>query len=420
MKATRFTFLLFAVSVSLPVSVYPHMPRLVQLCAILAVATFVAEVIGNRKLRLPSRVRRRPEFRITMLGALLMLIAGASSAISATDSLAALEVGLRYGLGAALMVALVSSHRNPKSLQTLATALVVGACTAAALAIAGYQIPELGATTIGVSRRAKVFFEHPNQLGMVLSAVIVIPTARLVTNPLSLLNWLAAVLIAVGVVISGSMANVLLLVAGPLLVILAMLRNTSTVQRTVLSTVGVVLVVAALLFGGDTVASVSPRLSGMLEGLTTRQGDLATVLPSVAERLGLYGDAWSMFRESPLLGIGGDNAHQYLRTPSGRPIPHAHNYFLDVLMSMGVLGGAAVAVFAFGWLLTALNSLRTGGRSNASLTVGIGAALVIFLLSNQSSDSLGGTIIYLLWLLLGIALTNLQAPQPRHRESLVT
>lgn len=419
MHATRLTFLLLALSVSLPANFSPLGPSLVQLCAILAVSTFIIEVIANRTLRLPSRVRQRPEFMITMFGALSMLVAGAASAITAVDSLASLEVGVRYGFGAALIVALVSSHRSLKSVQKLVSALVVGACVAAALAIAGYQVPELGATTIGVSRRAKVFFEHPNQLGMVLSAVIVIPTARLVKRPLSILNWLAAVLIAVGVVLSGSMANVLLLIAGPLLVILAMLRNTSSVQRVVLSSVGVVLVVAALLFGGDTVASASPRLSGLLEGLTTRQGDLATVLPSVAERLGLYEDAWTLFKENPLLGIGGDNAHQYLRTPSGRPIPHAHNYFLDVLMSMGVLGGAAVAVFAFGWLLTALNSLRSRCSANASLNVGVGAALVIFLLSNQSSDSLGGTIIYLLWLLLGIAFTALHAPQLRKREQLV-
>lgn len=411
MNATRFTVLLLAISVSLPVTVPLLGQRLVQLCAILVVVTFMVEVIANRNLRVPTRVRRSPEFMLTTAGALFMIVAAAGSALTAVDSQAALEVGLRYGLGTALVIALISSHRGLRSVQALATALVLGACLASALAIVGYQIPQVGETTIGVSRRAKVFFEHPNQLGMVLSAIFVIPAARLVHKPYSLLNWASAVLIAVAVILSGSMANVLLLVAGALLVLLATLRSTSVAQRVGIAFGGGILMVAVLIFGGDTVASVSPRLSGLIAGVTTGKGDLATALPSVAERLGLYADAWRLFGGNPLLGIGGDNAHLYLSTPSGRPIPHAHNYYLDVLMSMGVMGGIAVTIFTLGWLLVALKALRTSARRSAGLHIGIGSALVVFLLSNQSSDSLGGTIIYLAWLLLGSGIVAVHAPQ---------
>jgi len=420
MRATRLAYLLLAVSISLPVYVSELGKSAVQVCAILVVLAFVTEVTAKGKIQLAARFRKSGAFRLIILGAVAMAFAGLASAINAVDALAALEVAVRYGIGITLLIALVSSHQNDRALRRLASALVLGACGAAVIAIIGYQIPEIGAFSIGVSRRAKVFFEHPNQLGMVLSAIFVIPAARLMRNPLSVAGWIAAALIATGVVLSGSMTNVLLLFAGPFIVLLATLRGASLVQKVTFGIIGAVLLSALVLVSADAVTSLSPRLGGIVEAVTNRDSDLAEELPSVVERFGLYSDAWQLFADNPLLGIGGGNAYLYLRTPSGRPISHAHNYFLNVLMSMGIVGAIAVTLFALGWVVVALRSLRPPSEPVSGLQVGVGCALLVFMVSNQSSDSLGGTIIYLAWALLGMALAllNLERKAAKKMQSL--
>lgn len=408
MRFTQYFSLLLAVSISLPVIVPQLGQSAVQLCALLVLLVFMLEILTTRSILLRVRMRASTSFRLIFSGVFLLAIAAFASAVAASDSLAAFEVGVRYLIGLALLIALIASHQDLRSLRRLATALVVGACVASILAIIGYQNPQIGAFSIGVSRRAKVFFEHPNQLGMVLSAIFAIPVAALMLNPRVILGWLAAALIGTGVVLSGSMANTLLLVAGAFLVFIVILRRAGMIRILASISAGVFLLSALAVFGTQAIGSLSPRLGAIVESVTYGDGDLATALPSVSERLGLYSDAWQLFQSNPLFGIGGDNAYQYLQTPSGRPIPHAHNFFLDVLMSMGLLGAVAALVFGLGWIAIALQLLRPHGPSLRYLQAGVGSALLVFMVSNQSSDSLGGTIVYLAWALLSLALGLLQ------------
>lgn len=404
LRVTQTASLMLGFSVSLPVMLPWIGFSMVQFCAILVVIVFILEVSWRRSLYFSASVRQTSHFRLVIVSVLLLAAAALASALVAQDPGSSVGVSLRYGMGAALIIALVTSHQGNRALHRLASALVVGACLAAALAIVGFQLPQVGEMTIGVSRRARVFFEHPNQLGMVLSAIFCVPVARFLRNPRSLGSLASALLIAVGVVLSGSMANVLLLVGGILIILLTGLRRTPLTRKLGLGIGATILLGCLFLAGTEAVSALSPRLGGLIETLTTPDTDVGAALPSVTERLNLYSDAWRLFVASPLLGIGAGNAYLYLQTPSGRSLPHAHNFLLDVLMSMGIIGAMAVCAFAFAWLTLAIRSTFLRPPFSSGLQAGIGSALLVFFASNQSSDSLGGTVIYLAWILLSIAI----------------
>lgn len=415
LRGTQIASLMLGLSVSLPVVLPSIGQSTVQLCAALVILVFILEVSWRGSFFLSTAIRRKSPFWFVTMSVLMLAVAALASALVAQDPRASVGVSLRYAMGAALIIALVTSHQADRALHRLAGALVLGACFAAALAIVGYQVPHVGELTIGVSRRAKVFFEHPNQLGMVLSAIFCIPVARFIRHPRSLSSLAPAMLIAVGVALSGSMANVLLLVGGILIILLAGLRRTPLVRKLGLGIGAVILLGWLFLAGTETVSALSPRLGGLIETLVSPNTEVSAALPSVTERLDLYSDAWRLFAASPLLGVGAGNAYLYLHTPSGRPLSHAHNFLLDVLMSMGTIGAIAAGAFVLAWLTLATRSVLPRPPSSFGLQVGVGSALFVFFASNQSSDSLGGTVIYLAWILLSIAIVIVAQYRDSHR-----
>lgn len=402
LKATRIATILFAISIPLPFYVELVGRTTVQILAILVLVTFGAEWAFRSTFGITLRKQRGVNLTLLVIGIALLAVASIVSAVSALDSRASLEVAIRYGLGLALIAVIVHSHQSYRELNALSNALVGGACVAGMIAVLGHAVPAVGEHTAGVGGRAQVFFEHPNQLGMVLSATFAIALSKLFRNARDIRYWTAAALIGVGVVASGSVANVLLLAVAILGISIFALRRAPLSRRPGLVLLGTLIVGVTLPVALKAISQVSPRIQKVVEVIASGEADIEEALPSVTARAELYQLAWQRFLDRPIVGVGGDNAYLYLRNSSGRPVRHAHNFVMEVLLTLGVVGFVAATIFILGWLTIASRLLGQTSDPNAHLRVGIGFALLIFLISNQSSDSLGGTIVYLAWLLLSL------------------
>ncbi len=98
---------------------------------------------------------------------------------------------------------------------------------------------------------------------------------------------------------------------------------------------------------------------------------------STRERIWLFGKAWDLFLESPIIGHGIGNFGFLLGWGDVRAYPH--NIVLEILVELGLVG-----LFLFIWYLAA--SLK--GLTLARLRSDPGAALVLMLFLNAAANSL--------------------------------
>jgi O-antigen ligase len=112
---------------------------------------------------------------------------------------------------------------------------------------------------------------------------------------------------------------------------------------------------------------------------------------------------WRLFLDHPWFGVGLGNFRDHT--------PHfmlggfmAHNSFLEVAASIGLVGGLAyIAVLGTGWRMThraAVLWARTGWKSDPGLAGSIGVAIVVFVLS---ALTLSFPFYAIVWVLLGLA-----------------
>ncbi len=387
----------------------PGVPaRLNLVSAVLCVAALGWLVLVYRRVPLlgsgPAAVVRA----LLFAGLASLAATGVMASAAAEDLGAAFSYCLRFVLGALLVMATAGYAGDGSArVRWVTRALLAGAVGSVLVAVVGYIVPSIGATTIGVGRRAQSLFDHPNQLGMVLASLFPLAVSGYLAVPRSASRLIVAALLAVGVVLSGSFVNTLLLVVGPLLVLAAtMTRWVSRTRTVAVLGLAVALGTTVVLVGPARLAEISPRVASMFASLQ-EEGDLEDRLPSVHERLQLYQTAIETWLQRPLTGVGGDNAYLYLTNPSGRPISHAHNLFVNAVLTTGFLGLMAMVLFAIGWVLLGLRlllaRLALPGEERL-LARGVGAAVLLLFLSNQSSDSLSGTIAYPLWSLVGLGL----------------
>lgn len=398
----------------------PGLPlRLNHVAALLVVGTFVMTVLGLRKADRFSSPPQAVAKTAVVYGCALVAMSALLSAPGAVTPLDAYSYALRFVLGVAILLALPAFALDPsRRARRLARAFILGGTVASVLAIVGYFVPAIGAETIGVGRRAESLFDHPNQYGMVVLALFPLAFTHALEAPRRPWRWVSTGLLATGVLLSGSFANTLLLVAGAALLLLSVFTHLLTLKRVVLAlTVALLVVGAALALGPQALVSASPRVADMLSSFQAT-GDLSERLPSVDERLSLYRSALETWLEHPVVGVGADNAGHYLRRPSGAASSHAHNMFINTALTTGLVGLAALCVLVIGWLSLAgaLLQGRAARAGDALLAKGVGTGLLLLFLSNQSSDSLSGTVTYPLWVLLGIGFALCSTRPPVRRE----
>ncbi len=153
---------------------------------------------------------------------------------------------------------------------------------------------------------------------------------------------------------------------------------------------------------GAAVGALAPSPSG--------SSDDWAPFPPVVSRVDLWIAALRMFAERPLLGYGPDTyRHRYGPylglTSWGLHLP-AHNLYLELLATLGLLGSAA-----FGWLLFTVGAgllralRRRPGSAGTLLAAGLTASLLAFLIHGLVDYFLEFTPLYLLfWVTLGLAL----------------
>lgn len=162
------------------------------------------------------------------------------------------------------------------------------------------------------------------------------------------LFWIVSALSVIGVVLSASTSALLVLIVALLFNAQASVRSLKQLTvGGVMSALLLVSIVNLVPQAGGFVASARERISGTAEG----QG-------SAVPHLGLLSQAWDVFGNAPVLGVGtgGFSFHQYGYDPG---FSSAHNVLWLALAEGGVVLGALIGLFwlLLGWRLVPLGVL---------------------------------------------------------------
>lgn len=412
--------LVLALTVWTPVPL-PGLPlTATQAAAALVLLAFAAESVArHRSVDVGALIRVGPSATVLALGIVWIVLAGLASTAVAVDRSAAVTFAVRYAVGLGVIVAVAAAVRRGDRWRTLLATVTAGGALVVILAWAGTRLPGLGAVTLGVSNRSEALFEHPNQLGMMLSTVLPIAAAFAVASRggRAVLAAGVTLLLLHGTFLSGSIVNAA--VAAATLLALALLIQSSR-RRTAAQAAGLTALIA---IGAIGLASAPrllepffPRIARGVEALLLSPLSLVEAVPSFASRLAIYRRAVEVIAEHPVLGIGGDNAYLVLSTAWASNVSHAHNLFLNAALSLGLIGLLGTIVFAAAWCALAVRVIRGAWSvpaDAAPLYLGLGTGMLAFFVTNQSSDSLGGTIVYVLWLWLGAGLAMTTVAEER-------
>lgn len=112
-------------------------------------------------------------------------------------------------------------------------------------------------------------------------------------------------------------------------------------------------------------ATVSERITTAASNFTIFDAGRVTVTPenwAIVERMATWQAGWGMFRDHPILGVGAGNfdaayGRYYLRGWQNPP-GHAHNYYLNVLAEMGMIGLAGYLAFVAGCFALVVRAVR--------------------------------------------------------------
>jgi O-antigen ligase len=375
----------------------------------IAMAVLVVGVAVRLGLpRYPHVQRLAPTATAALAGvviALLAIVAAATlSAVDARDVGSVVRFQARYVLGLAAIGALVFVLRPRDVSIALERALLLGGAASVVIAAAGYFVDAVGALTIRYGDRAQGLLNHPNQLAMLLTTLTPIALARAVRSPRRFGAWSTVIVLVLGVALTGSKANLLLLaVVVPLCAFLfAQLRGDA--QRRVITTIGLAIPLATIAGAAFFVIErASPRTLATLERLLSDPVSTSTVV----SRADMWTSAIDEGLQRPWFGVGADNGRYYL------PHDHAHNVAIEYFLTMGVAGVAAlgalvaalaaIALFA-AWLAVARPRLPYDVRLGL---IAYPTASIVYLASNQSSDSFGGTTLPLLWATVALTIAHL-------------
>jgi len=348
-----------------------------------------------------------------IVGVTLVVLAAALSATEARDPMSVVRFMARYLLGLALLLALGRFLSDRVRLARLETALVAGAVASVALAGLGFFVPQLGDLTVRYGDRAQALLNHPNQFAMLLTAMAPIALARALERPRRSWGWVAFVLVAAGVGLTGSKANLLLLVVVvPTFAILAAQLLPGARRRL---GAAFAMSVGALAVGGVAFAIVrafNPRTLATLERLFLDPANTTTV----SLRREMWGTAIQRAVEQPWFGVGADHSRFYLAHG------HAHNVVIEFFLTLGVVGLVALAtlLLAVGGIaavsLVAAFARRRSPYPDRLRLIAYPLVLATYVVANQSSDSFGSSTLPLLWIVVAMALAQLELADRGHRR----
>ncbi|MEO6055331.1 MAG: O-antigen ligase family protein, partial [Gemmatimonadales bacterium] len=276
--------------------------------------------------------------------------------------------------------------RNERMYRGALWALVVGCLIRSALPLAGIARTAHVQGTGG--ERVTALGQNANQSAHVLAIGLLVFTGLTYVQArepsrLRVLGWGAVLLIAAGMVQTGSRGGLVVFSVGLMVYLM-----TGRTLRLRIRNVGVALLgFGAILFLISRSEVMQGRLARAEEG-------------SFSQREHIFPTLVGMFREKPLLGWGPITNKYELASRLGDAIHDrrdAHNILLEVLTSTGLAG---TIPFCFGlWLcLRSAWTARAGPRGVVPLAI-----LLAVLAGNMSENRISGPM---LWLILGCALAS--------------
>jgi O-antigen ligase len=166
-------------------------------------------------------------------------------------------------------------------------------------------------------------------------------------------------------------------------------------------------------------ASILDRLSQTIQYFgvfDVRTVEVTSENWAVVERMAHWQAGWYMFLDHPWLGVGAGNyAQAYSDYSVGmwlEPLGHAHNYYLNMLAELGVVGGSlliALVAIAFRHLGGAL--VRSEGSADhfwRSVLAGAFGGLIVFCVHNLFDSLFVHSVNVQLGVVLGLGVVAAQ------------
>jgi putative inorganic carbon (hco3(-)) transporter len=388
-----------------------------ELLVALLGAAWLARGIARRRLTVPLA---------PVALALLALIGLAAVSIGYADnkSLAFKETLKWLELGIVMVIVLDLVGTQRAALWIMGAMFMAGAAEAA---WGAYQFATgAGPDAFAVQGALRAFghFEQPNPFAGYLTTITPLAVMMTLTsaNP-ARFRWFAAAAtlsIAVGIGLSQSRGAWLgaTVAAGVLILTWSHGTRKLVIPGAVLATLAVVAAVSGLL-----PPAVLDRVAQAIEYFGVFDVRTVQVTPenwAVVERMAHWQAGWYMFVDHPWIGVGAGNYSEaypaYFVGPWPEALWHAHNFYLNMLAELGVLGGALLVLMlglAFrqlgGALLRSEDQQRTFWRA---LLAGCIGGLVVFSVHNMFDSLFVHSVNVQMGVLLGLGLVAARRVAP--------
>jgi len=330
----------------------------------------------------------------------LILTAGFLSMSNAVNIVEALKFQVSYLMGLAILLVFLGASFSYDWIRFLLRVTVTGAVLSVIFAFAGFLFAPLGEVTLNQFNRAQGFLLHPNQFGMMLAALFPAACAHLSLDFRKIKQWIVTLLLAGGLVISGSKTNLLIAgVLGPatLLIMNTFKHKYSQRMWSLLGTLIAVSCIGAAAF--FLLLELVPETFRNLQLVLANPEEYRTLII----RQEIWHEALTLVKGYPNFGIGAGNTETHLG------INHAHNVFIEYYLTLGRFGLFAFTSFLESILFLSYYVLKTSRKlslDQQATAVGLVFGILSYIFSNQLSDSFGGTTLPLLWVLLGLLMAQ--------------
>lgn len=330
------------------------------------------------------------------------------SSLVAEDPFRVSRLLFGYVFALSILLLVLPAVQSSNRILTVINLLIALAVISSVLAFISYYVPPLKRAMLPVTRehldpsqvdRVAGFFKHPNQFGIILATILPLSVAANVQKPRNLIRWVASASILMGIVMSGSKANLVFTVftVAACAVFSSMIARRRSIKWLRIAVSGLC-IAAVLPIGYLVTETYNPRAIKRLEDFFLDTGRAA---PSMLVRERIWDASIAQGAAHPLTGTGaGSNILQYT---------HSHNVFLDHFRSLGVPGLLLLVLIIAVLGLLSLRIIRRalreeqGSRDVRAALVGTVFGIWAYILGNQTSDSFGASTVSFFWLLIALA-----------------
>jgi O-antigen ligase len=372
-----------------------------------------------------ARGVRRRELNIQagaiVVAILAMVVLAGLSVGYALDKTSAIKETLKWLELLLALLIVVDLVREPTSARwVIGAMLVAGAAEAAYGAVQFVTDSGPAAFDLQGALRAFGHFDQPNPFAGYLTTILPLAVCMGVcrANPIPF-RWLAlgaSALLAAGIGLSQSRGA--WLGAGVAAVCLLLAWSGSTRRLLVPCALGGALLLA-LAVSGALPATITDRLSQAVAYFgvfDVRNVDVTSDNWAVVERMAHWQAGWYMFLDHPWLGVGAGNYAQaypdYYVSSWIEPLGHAHNYYINMLAELGVVGlGLLVALLAVVYRQLGGVLVRSEAHANTfwrAVLAGVFGGLVVFCVHNLFDSLFVHSVNIQIGVLLGLGLVATQ------------